>query len=280
MAWNIGTRPIFLCRAGKTLDEDGSVTTPSKGNEQSKKRIFLRGANLGLDGARFRDALRNYVETAGLEWMKKRSEMFSVSLRTGTSISGGQSLDKVGNSALTFPCKIMASTMPRSWQTVLWDGLSPHDVTVCSNLNPLDKGDFAGMELDEVKQDHSQWHEKFEKNPYNTRFPGGECYRDLVNRLESVIIDLEQHVAPCLVVSHISVIQVLLSYFRSSPIRECTSIEVPLHTVIKLTPMRGGGWSEEHIELHFDKETGEMKERILPVKVSNHTIWTDQVTRT
>lgn len=76
------------------------------------------------------------------------------------------------------------------------------------------------------------------------RFPGGECYRDLIRRLESVIIDIEQQVIPVLVVSHVSILQTLMSYFRNSDVEKCTSIEVPLHTVIKYTPVRGGGWIE------------------------------------
>ena len=55
---------------------------------------------------------------------------------------------------------------------------------------------------------------------------------------------MEQQVSPVVVVSHISVIQCLLAYFRNSPVEECTSIEVPLHTVIKLTPSKGGSWTE------------------------------------
>ena len=53
--------------------------------------------------------------------------------------------------------------------------------------------------------------------------------------------------SPVLVVSHISVIQCLLAYFRNSPVHECTNIEVPLHTIIEMVPMKGAGWSERHI---------------------------------
>lgn len=76
------------------------------------------------------------------------------------------------------------------------------------------------------------------------RFPGGESYSDAINRLESVVIDMEQQLGPSVVVSHVSVLQVLMSYFRNSPIDECTNIEVPIHTVFKFVPLRGGGWLE------------------------------------
>jgi broad specificity phosphatase PhoE len=65
-----------------------------------------------------------------------------------------------------------------------------------------------------------------------------------MRRLTSVVIDVEQQVIPTLVVSHVSILQCLMSYFRNSPVEQCMSIEVPMHTVIKFTPVRGGGWSE------------------------------------
>ena len=65
---------------------------------------------------------------------------------------------------------------------------------------------------------------------------------------------MEQQVSPVLVVSHVSVIQVLLAYFRRTPIEQCTSIEVPMHTVIKFSPVTGGGWIESQHKLLPDEE--------------------------
>lgn len=59
-----------------------------------------------------------------------------------------------------------------------------------------------------------------------------------------MIIDVEQQVSPVLVVSHVSVLQSLVAYFRGSPVEKCMSIEFPMHTVIKFNPSRGGGWRE------------------------------------
>ena len=63
------------------------------------------------------------------------------------------------------------------------------------------------------------------------------------------MVDLEQQVIPTLVVSHVSVLQMLIAYFRKSPVEEAMQIEVPMHTVLKFTPARGGGWNESHHEL-------------------------------
>ena len=79
---------------------------------------------------------------------------------------------------------------------------------------------------------------------YCFRFPGGESYHDLVRRLNTVVIDVEQQVVPVLVVSHVSILQCLMAYFRNTPVKNCMTAEVPMHTVIKFEPARGGGWQE------------------------------------
>lgn len=90
------------------------------------------------------------------------------------------------------------------------------------------------------------------------RFPGGESYSDLINRLESAVVDMEQQLGPAVVVSHVSVLQVLVSYFRSTPVAECTGIEIPMHTVLKFVPLRGGGWLESQHKLLPDDEESEI----------------------
>lgn len=78
---------------------------------------------------------------------------------------------------------------------------------------------------------------------------------------------MEQQVNMVCVVSHISVLQVLISYFRRTPIEKCASIRVPMHTVIKFTPVTGGSWSEsqhaldpempaENLNAESDEEPG------------------------
>ena len=88
-----------------------------------------------------------------------------------------------------------------------------------------------------------------------TRFPGGESYADLIDRLYSIIIDIEQQLGLAVVVSDVSALQVLVSYFRSTPIHNCMDIEIPMHCVLKFEPLRGGGWLESRHELLPDRDT-------------------------
>lgn len=260
MAWNIGTRPIFLCRPGQTLsdvttDRDDYVTairmnvgSPDFLNlsNHTQKRL-LQGDSLGPKGITFSERLYEFVSAESLDFLVRRASVRDMS-NTGTSISGVAHAFPNHNSGTPFPLKIYSSTMPRAGETVSWDDYD-FPVNQLSTLNPIDKGDFAGKELLEIQNTHPEWYSRLEKDPFHTRFPGGESYNDLIHRLESVVVDLEQQVIPALVVSHVSVLQMLIAYLRNSPVEEAMQIEVPLHTVIKFTPLRGGGWQESFHEL-------------------------------
>lgn len=273
MAWNIGTRPVFICRAGQTMNEQERAVNNTH---------MSRSENLGRHGRAFRDSLFDFMREECLDFMKRRQNAtFTPELNTGTSMSGVMNQTSMGRSfsfdgladlaemvqeeeqtspvhqptqdeyqigtdgvtPLPFPCHIMSSTMPRARQTVEWENI-PYPVEMTSNLNPLDKGDFTGQELEDIALSHPDWYSELVAAPFYTRFPGGECYSDLTSRLESIVVDIEQQVGPVLVVSHVSVLQVLVAYFRNTPIEECTSIALPLNTVLKFTPAKGGGWQE------------------------------------
>jgi len=242
MAWHVGHRPIYLCRPGQTEE--------NKTNEIK----LARCGGLDAVGLRYRDALKEFFRDEGEFFLKDMLQADSLHtlkhFQTGTSLYGGRSsvLDVFDKDRI-IPGKVMCSTMPRSLETLFFGVDLPIKIEVVSNLNPLDKGDFTGYELSDIKKANPEWYSMLEKDSYNTRFPGGESYHDLIDRLQSCVIDMEQQVFPVLVVSHVSVLQVLLAYFRNTPVQQCTSLEIPMHTVIKLVPTGGGGWLETKIPL-------------------------------
>ena len=67
-----------------------------------------------------------------------------------------------------FPLRILASTMRRSAETAAFEGHQSH-VEQLSALNPLDKGDFVGMELEEIQVENPNWYENLEQEPFHTR---------------------------------------------------------------------------------------------------------------
>ena len=149
MAWNIGTRPIFLCRPGQTLsdistDHDDYVTAVNMSlgsndfsnlSRNTQKRL-LRGDSLGPQGKKFSEALYDFVCEESMDFLRKRASVCDMS-ETGTSISGvvpAFSATTIGSNS-QFPLKIYSSTMPRAVETVCWDE-SDFPVDELSTLNP------------------------------------------------------------------------------------------------------------------------------------------------
>lgn len=83
---------------------------------------------------------------------------------------------------------------------------------------------------------------------------------------------MEQQLGLAVVVSHVSILQVLVSYFRATPIHECMNIEIPMHTVLKFVPLRGGGWLESEHSLLPD---GDILEQTKEQSGNNEPIWGD-----
>ena len=70
-----------------------------------------------------------------------------------------------------------------------------------------------------------------------------------MNRVEPVLIEMEQQTAPVLVVSHVSCIQALLAYYLGTPVQDAMEIKVPMHTVIEVAPTMGGFYQMNHYEI-------------------------------
>uniref|UniRef100_A0A8C6V7R1 6-phosphofructo-2-kinase domain-containing protein n=1 Tax=Naja naja TaxID=35670 RepID=A0A8C6V7R1_NAJNA len=97
-----------------------------------------------------------------------------------------------------------------------------------------------------------------DQDKYRYRYPKGESYEDLVQRLEPVIMELERQ-ENVLVICHQAVMRCLLAYFLDKPAEQLPYLKCPLHTVLKLTPVAYGCKVEsiflnvEAVNTHRDK---------------------------
>lgn len=81
---------------------------------------------------------------------------------------------------------------------------------------------------------------------YNYRYHGGESYRDVVIRLEPIIMEMERG-ENIMVVTHQAVLRCIYAYFMNVPQDQSPWMEIPLHTVIKLTPRAYGTQVERYL---------------------------------
>ena len=107
-----------------------------------------------------------------------------------------------------------------------------------SLLNELGGGDFDGISYEEFKTNFPEVWAARERDKFHFRYPGagGESYRDVIDRLRPIIIELERQRRSVLVVSHLAVQRCLYAYFTGVPMEQIPYIKLPQHVVVELEP--------------------------------------------
>ncbi|GAA96654.1 uncharacterized protein L969DRAFT_97010 [Mixia osmundae IAM 14324] len=134
------------------------------------------------------------------------------------------------------PLTVWTSTLRRTIQTA--EAL-PYTKLTWKSLDELDAGVCDGMTYEEIEQEYPEDFAARDDDKFNYRYRGGESYRDVVVRLEPVIMELERQ-ENILLVCHQAVVRCLYAYFHGLDQEELPYISIPLHTVIKLTPRAFG----------------------------------------
>nr|GLL42924.1 6-phosphofructo-2-kinase/fructose-2,6-bisphosphatase-like [Ipomoea trifida] len=101
-------------------------------------------------------------------------------------------------------------------------------------LDEINVGVCDGMTYEEVKKNMPEEYKSREKDKLRYRYPRGESYLDVIQRLEPVIIELERQRAPVVVIAHQAVLRALYAYFADRPLKEIPNLEIPLHTIIEI----------------------------------------------
>ncbi|KAN0105247.1 bifunctional 6-phosphofructo-2-kinase [Russula decolorans] len=148
--------------------------------------------------------------------------------------------DNIGDAPLT----VWTSTLKRTIQTAQY---LDYPKLTWKSLDELDAGVCDGMTYEEIELAYPEDFANRDDDKYNYRYRGGESYRDVVARLEPVIMELERQ-ENVLVVGHQAILRCLYAYFHNLPQADLPYIKIPLHTVIKLTP-KAYGCDEERYTL-------------------------------
>jgi 6-phosphofructo-2-kinase/fructose-2,6-biphosphatase 2 len=117
-----------------------------------------------------------------------------------------------------------ARHLPAEWNQLQWKALDELDSGVCDNMT------YA-----EIAQEYPEDFEVRDQDKYNYRYRGGESYRDVVIRLEPIIMELERS-ENILIVTHQAILRCIYAYFMKEDQERSPWLNVPLHTLIKLTP--------------------------------------------
>jgi broad specificity phosphatase PhoE len=115
-------------------------------------------------------------------------------------------------------------------------------------LDEIDAGVCDGMTYGEIATVMPHEYESRTLDKFRYRYPRGESYQDVIQRLEPVIFELERERAPVLIIGHQAVLRALYAYMMDRPPQECPFVSIPLHTVLELEPT-AYGCDERRIEL-------------------------------
>lgn len=135
------------------------------------------------------------------------------------------------------PPLVWTSTLKRAIQTARHLPWEQHQIRA---LDEIHAGVCEGLTYSQIERQMPDEFNARARDKLRYRYPRGESYEDVIQRLEPIIIALERRKRPVLVVGHNAVIRALYAYFMDWPPEVCPHLDVPLHTLIELSPTAYG----------------------------------------
>lgn len=134
--------------------------------------------------------------------------------------------DAVGDAPLT----VWHSTLKRTGQTA---SFLPYPKLAWKSLDELDAGVCDAMTYEEIERFYPEDYASRDEDKFNYRYRGGESYRDVVVRLEPIIMELERQ-ENILIIGHQAILRALYAYFHALGQDDLPYIKIPLHTLLEL----------------------------------------------
>lgn len=126
--------------------------------------------------------------------------------------------------------EIWTSTLKRTQQTAQF---LQYPQKQWKALDELDAGSCDGLTYEEIAEKFPDDFKARDDNKFEYRYPGGESYRDVITRLEPIIMALENQ-ENVLVITHQAVLRCIYAYFMNVYQEESPWVSIPLHTLIRL----------------------------------------------
>ena len=222
--FNLSPRQIWITRHGESTDNQlGRIGGDSELSENGKR--------YGRTLTRFIDHQRRQWEI----YQRQKDLMRHLPPRPGDTTPPNPSYiprDRPRNFC------VWSSMMKRAVQSIEGFNEDEYDVKQMKMLDELHAGKMEGLTYDEIRERFPEEYAHRKKNKLFYRYPGpgGEGYLDVINRLRTVIVEVERMTDHVLLVTHRSVARVLLAYFRGLKRDQVADLDVPLGMLYMLEP--------------------------------------------
>ncbi|HMY21615.1 MAG TPA: 6-phosphofructo-2-kinase/fructose-2,6-bisphosphatase, partial [Polyangium sp.] len=161
-------------------------------------------------------------------------------------IGGDSELSPAGEQYAKSLAAFVKQHAPRDQEVAIWTSTLRRTIQTATSitrtprawraLDEIDAGVCDGMTYDQIRLEMPDVWGARGTDKFRYRYPRGESYEDVIQRLDPVIIQLERQRTPILVVAHQAVLRAIYAYLMDLPPSKCPNISMPLHTVIQLTP--------------------------------------------
>jgi broad specificity phosphatase PhoE/predicted kinase len=129
--------------------------------------------------------------------------------------------------------EVWTSTLVRTQETAEILGKKPLQWRA---LNEIEAGVCDGLTYAEIKERlPDEWRGR-KRDKLGYRYPQGESYMDVIQRVEPVVLELERQKRPVLIISHQAVLRAIYGYLMGHELDQIPHLSVPLHTVLEFAP--------------------------------------------
>jgi len=115
------------------------------------------------------------------------------------------------------------------------------------HLDELFAGQFDGMTYEEIEDKFPQEFERRSHDKLAYRYPRGESYLDVIARLEPIVIEMERHREPLLIVGHQGILRIIYAFYMGLSRAEAPHVSIPLNCVIELAPSAFDCTEQRHV---------------------------------
>jgi broad specificity phosphatase PhoE len=102
---------------------------------------------------------------------------------------------------------------------------------VWHHLDELFAGACDGMTYEQIEEQFPEEFQLRQTDKLAYRYPRGESYLDVIARLEPIIIEMERHREPLLIVGHQGILRIIYAFYMGLSRAEAPYVSIPLNTV-------------------------------------------------